>query len=131
MLLLGALWYLKPDAPKRRLRPRPGPPRTERIEPMPTAATMFSGTTPGQTDGFSVTGPWRLHWKIDGLPSAGSAGLTIISRDTGKPVFEKQGLSAPDEGSVVIKRGGDFYVLVSSYEVTWTLTVEPSPSSSP
>lgn len=78
-----------------------------------------------------MTGPWRLHWKIDGLPNAGSAGLTIISQNTGKPVFEKQGLSAPDEGSATIKSGGNYYVLVSSYEVSWALTVEPNPSSSP
>lgn len=92
---------------------------------MPAAASMFSGTTPGQTDSFTVRGPWRLHWRINGLPNAGSAGLTIISRDTGKPVLEEQGLSAPDEGSAVIERGGSYYILVSSYETAWTLSIEP------
>lgn len=73
-----------------------------------------------------------MRWKIDGLPNAGSAGLTIVSQDTGKPVLERQGLSAPGEGSAVIEGGGSYYILVSSYETAWTLSIEPvrAPSNS-
>ncbi len=91
-----------------------------------TASSFFSGNETGQTDIFTVPkGPWRLRWEVDGYPSAASVGFSVIStEDSAKTVFEEHGLSAPRKGVVRIPRGGEFYILVSSYEANWKLTVE-------
>lgn len=90
------------------------------------ASVVFSGQDTGETDTFTVPrGPWRLRWEVDGYPSAASLGFSVFSTDgSSKPIFEKHGFSAPNKGIVKIQRGGEFYILVSSYEANWQLAVE-------
>lgn len=90
------------------------------------SSAIFSGDAPGQTDVFNVPKePWRLRWEVDGSPNSASLSLTVFTANgVHEPILERNSIAGPGEGSIIIPRGGNFYILASSYEANWILTVD-------
>ena len=90
------------------------------------SSAIFSGGEPGQTDVFNIPkGPWRLSWEVDGSTNSASLALTVFTANgVHEPILERNGIAGPSKGSLIIPRGGDFYIQVSSYEANWILTVD-------
>ncbi len=86
----------------------------------------FRGDEARRTENFRVSGsPWRLKWRVKGSPAATSVGLTVMSTapDSGA-IFERTGIASHTRGSVEIRDSGEYYIVVSAYEGTWTVTAE-------
>ena len=108
----------KEKRPRRIARPH--------VKKVYNAFAGFSGQAPTKTHTFKIDrGPWRLHWELDGVPKSASLSFTVFSKNPAiPPILQENGLRWQDSGTLTIRKAGVFYILVSSFDADWRLSVE-------
>lgn len=89
-----------------------------------TLVEEFRGVNVGETDPFTVEGPWRLDWEAKSdQPLMTAFYSNLYNADTGEFLGFITQLRGTGSGSKLIMEGGTFRIGVSGNNVEWTLEI--------
>lgn len=136
VLILGVIFAIYLGLPATAVKPSPSvaPRPTSEAAAPPTAMPAawqpikrWTGSGMKQTETFSVASrEWRISWKTSNEAFAGAGLLQLLVYDDGGNLVtlaaNKQGIGS--DVSYVRGKPGRYYIMISSANVNWDVTVE-------
>lgn len=90
----------------------------------------FSGSGPGNTEVFSVDGPWLLNWRVGSeFPTLAHVELHLYDARTGKLAGVALRRPGTGSGQRLIREGGEYRIVVVGTGIDWSLEIEEAPGT--
>lgn len=91
---------------------------------VPVEVARWSGNSDTDTENFTVTETWELHWKV-----SGSGAGALVTWSVPGEGFPSDYLQLPaGEGSSVVREGGTFYLQISTFMAAYEIWVVDVPN---
>jgi len=83
----------------------------------------FSGTKSGETEEFTVKGPWLLDWRVESEFPDLATTVINLKNDADQTVDSVADFAGQGNGLKLFRQSGTFYVAVSIQNAKWSLEI--------